>query len=100
MIEQELMQAALVSLPRPTPPPRLRRAIMAQVRAEAQAESAASQVRTWSRTEEGGWTTERWEGAGWSGEKVPAPASAHVAYAHWRHDESGRTTGYRFTQND
>jgi len=100
MTELELVQTTLANLPRPTPPPRLRRAIMAQAATEAQAEAADSQVRTWSRTESDGWTTEWWEGAGWSEEKVPAPASAHVAYAHWRHDEAGRTTIYQFTQTD
>ena len=66
MTEQELVQRALAGLPRPTPPPRLHRAVMASVAAEARAEAAASSIRSWSRTEEGGWTTERWEGAGTS----------------------------------
>lgn len=100
MTEQELVQTTLANLPRPTPPPRLRRAVMAQVAAEARAEAAASQVRSWSRTEEGGWTTERWEGVGWSGKEVPVPAPAHVAYTHWRRDEAGRTTIYQSTQTD
>lgn len=93
MTEQELVQQALAHLPRPTPPPRLRRAVMAQVRREA-----AVQVRTWSRTESDGWTTERWEGTGWSGETAPVLASAHVTYTHWRQDEPGKTTIYQFTQ--
>jgi len=98
MTEQELVQRALAGLPRPTPPPRLHRAVMASVAAEARAEAAASSIRSWSRTEEGGWTTERWEGAGGSGETLPAPAFAHVTYTHWRQDEPGRTTIYQFTQ--
>ncbi len=100
MTEQELVQAALANLPRPTPPPRLRRAVMAQVRAEAQNDAAASQMRTWSRTEEGGWATERWEGIDGPGNTVPAPTPAHVAHTHWRQDEVGKTTIYQFTQTD
>ena len=100
MTEQELVQKALAGLSRPAPPPRLRRAVMASVAAEAKDEAAASRVRSWSRTEASGWTTERWEGAGGSGETLPAPASAHVTYTRWRQDERGRTTIYQFTQTD
>jgi len=100
MTEQELVRAALANLPRPAPPPCLRRAVMAQVRAEARIEAAGLQVRTWSRTESDGWTTEQWEGPGSPWDAVPAPTPAQVVYTHWRQDESGRTTGYRFTQND
>lgn len=95
MTERELVQKALAGLPRPAPPPRLHRAVMTSVAAEAK---AASPVRSWSRTEEGGWTTERWEGAGGSGAILPAPASAHITYTRWRQDEPGRTTIYQFTQ--
>ena len=100
MTEQELVQTALASLPRPAPPPRLRRAVMAQVRAEAQAESTASQARTWSRTEADGWTTERWEGTGWPVDAVPAPAPTYVSHTHRRQDEPGKITIYQFTQTD
>lgn len=95
MTEQELVQQALSKLPRPAPPPRLRRAVMAQVRREA-----AVQVQTWSRTESDGWTTERWEGTGQPGDTVPAPTPARVAYTHWRQDDAGGTTIYQFTQTD
>lgn len=98
MTELKLVQAALANLPRPTPPPRLHRAVRAQVRAEAQAEATASQVRTWSRTEADGWTTERWEGARLPEEKGLPPASAHTTGTYWRQDETGRTTIYEFTQ--
>lgn len=100
MTEQELVRLALDHLPRPIPPPRLRRAVMAQVRAEAQSEAAASQARTWNRTESNGWTTERWEGAISLGETVPIPTPAHVIYTHWRQDEADRTTIYQFTQTN
>ncbi len=93
MTEQELVQAALAALPRPAPPPRLRRAVMTQVRREA-----AIQVRIWSRTESDGWTTERWEGADLTGDTAPAPTPAYVAYTHWRQDDANATTIYQFTQ--
>lgn len=95
MTEQELVQAALANLPRPAPPPRLRRAVMAQVRRES-----AAQVQIWSRTESDGWTTEQWEGMSQPEDTVPAPAPAHVTYTHWRQDVAGRTTIHQFTQTD
>ncbi len=98
MTEEELVQRALAALPRPTPPPRLRRAVMAQVAAEARAEAAASQVQTWSRAEEDGWTTKQREGVRLSGKMVPAPAPTRITYTHRRQDEAGRTTIYQFTQ--
>lgn len=93
MTEHELVQTALASLPRPTPPSRLRRAVMAQVRRES-----AIQVQTWSRTEADGWTTERWEGMGLPGNTAPTPTPAHVTYTRWRQDDASGTTIYQFTQ--
>ena len=113
MTEQELVQTALANLPRPAPPPRLRRAVMAQVRQEAavQVQTCLVQtclvqtclvqtclVQTWSRTASDGWTTERWEGTGGTADTAPAPTPAHVTRTHWRQEDAGRTTIYQLTQ--
>jgi len=94
MTELELVQTTLANLPRPTPPPRLRRAIMAQVTAEARAEAAASLVQSWSRAEENGKTVE-WRQYG----PAPTPASPpdqaspmRATFTQWRHQEGTRVT--------
>ena len=71
MTEHELVQTALAGLHRPSPPPRLRRAVMARIVAEARAEAAAPQVQVWWRTEENGRTVE-WRQGG----PMPAPPAA------------------------
>ena len=99
MTELELVQEALANLPRPTPPPHLRRAVMAQVRAEAQTGCyciAGVELEPHGGTD--GWTTERWDGARLPEEKGPPPASAHTTGTYWRQDAMGRTTIYEFMQ--
>ncbi|MDQ2799047.1 MAG: hypothetical protein M3Y13_05325 [Armatimonadota bacterium] len=97
MTEPELVQQALANLPRPAPPSRLRRKVMAQVHFEV----TEQQTWTWSRMEIDGWITERWEGARLPKEVVPAPI-AHtgvcIIRTHRHQDDTGGTTIYQFTQ--
>jgi len=96
MTEQELLQEALMGLPRPTPPARLRRAVMAQVRQESEALS----LQVWRRTEGENWAVEwRQGGAFQASEPLPdstGPASA--TFTQWRHQEGNRVTIYEMTQ--
>jgi len=96
MTEQELVQEALAGLPRPAPPPRLRRAVMARVRQESDALTA----QVWRRTEgENGAVEWRQGGAFPKQERLPdstKPASA--TFTQWRHQEGNRVTIYEMTR--
>jgi hypothetical protein len=93
MSELEEVQQALAHLPRPTPPPRLRRKIMAQVRREAD----AIQTQIYSRTEANGWITERWEGLNRAQEMIFSHSTTSVFYTYRHQDASGRMTFYQHT---
>ncbi len=97
-IEQELVQEALAGLPRPTPPPRLRRAVMARVRREADALQAQAQV--WRRTDAGGWAVE-WRQYNPAPPPAPPPSPAvppRATFTQWRYREGTRVTVYQTTR--
>ena len=96
--ELKLVQEALAHLPRPAPPPRLHRAVMAQVRREADAVHAQTQV--WRRTEAEGWAVE-WQQCN----TPPIPASPpdpantpRATFTQWQHQDGTRVTVYQTTQ--
>ncbi len=93
MTEQELVQEALAGLPHPTPPPRLRRTIMAQVRQESDALTA----QVWRRTEgENGAAEWRQGGTFPKQERLPDSTKlASATFTQWRHQEGNRVTVYQ-----
>ena len=96
MTEQELVQEALAGLPRPVPLPRLRRAVMAQVRRESEALS----LQVWRRTEGENWAVE-WRQGGAFPERKPLPDSTgptSATFTQWRHQEGNRVTVYQTIQ--
>jgi hypothetical protein len=98
MTERELVQTTLANLPRPTPPPRLRRAVMAQVTAEARLEAAGPQVQTWHRSQGGGWVVEWRQGKAWPEPEAVRPAARSSVFRCARRQDAAGTTVSLFTQ--